>query len=589
MLLKKLSLVALACAGCNALLGLEDGILADEHCDPSSAVACYSGPELTAGVGACRAGLKRCNATGDGYGACEGEVTPAHERCGNGIDDDCDGAVDEEADGCACVPGSIEACAYGGPEETRDVGACRAGQRICSKDSRWGPCSDEVAPREEDCATHADEDCDGSEGCGVTISGALAGGRGAQAARAIAADPWGGAFVGGDFTGSLDLGAMGGAPPIATAASQDVFVAQVDAGGAVTWAQRLVDSGEASLRAIATAPRAGATDAPGTVALAVVGELHGQIDLPGESGTLELVATEPSGFVIELSARGLARWGTVLPGRPRDVAITPDGEIVVASAVGSDVEIAWYLAETRLHASVLGGTGEQEPTAIAVDAAGQVVVAGTFEQVLELCDEAKVAAGMRDIFVARLDRHGGCVRYSTFGDAADQRSGDIAVAPSGELALSGAFEGTVDLGGVSVHADRPSVFVAELGAGGEHLFHRAFPGETPPRVALDAAGGLLFAGDVEGPIDLGGETIGAARGGLDVIVARLDPSGQHVWSRRLGAGPGASGGVRSTAGLAVAAGRGEVLLAADIDGSVDFGGGSTPSRDGDLLLLRLAR
>lgn len=583
---KRLSFTALAlgCAGCNPLLGLEDGILAEERCEPDKVVPCYTGPTATDGVGACRAGQKRCKATGDGYGACEGEVTPALEQCGNDRDDDCDGGVDEEADGCACTPGSIAVCAYSGPEKTERVGACRAGQRTCSIHGRWSPCLGEVLPRTEDCATPTDDDCDGSEGCGAATTGALAGGTSGQWARALAAAPAGGAVLGGEFEGALDLRALDPrTAPLSSSAGHDVFVAHL--GGATSWVRPLVDRGQGSLSAVAV-------DANGKIA--IVGELQW-----GEIRSAGIETTDNVGFLIKLDAGGAVEpnasgepWATVFPGRPRGVAITPNGELVVASQLGSDVEsdveIAWYGPTGLLRSRVLGGAGQQTPTGIAVDTRGQVLVVGSFENALELGEGEPpvVAAGNRDIFLATLDGHGAVVDCRRFGDARDQRGGDVAAGPNGEIALSGAFEGTLDLVGQSV--GQPSVFAAELGARGETLVHRVFPGETPPEVTLGADGSLLFAADVAGSVELGGLTIGAAQGGLDVLVARIGPQGDHLWSRRYGAGAGMTGGLRSTAGLAVAAGPEDILLSATVDGSIDFGRGAVRSTGPDVLLVHVA-
>lgn len=59
--------------------------------DPPVPEPCYTGPEGTAGVGACSAGLRRCQ--GGAWTWCEGEVTPIPEAC-DYVDQDCDGAVD---------------------------------------------------------------------------------------------------------------------------------------------------------------------------------------------------------------------------------------------------------------------------------------------------------------------------------------------------------------------------------------------------------------------------------------------------------------------------------------------------------------
>jgi len=78
---------------CDGLDNDCDG-LADEQPDGQPlSQACYSGPDGTAGVGACRAGALTCLFAA--WGACQGEVTPVPEACGNAKDDDCDGLVDE--------------------------------------------------------------------------------------------------------------------------------------------------------------------------------------------------------------------------------------------------------------------------------------------------------------------------------------------------------------------------------------------------------------------------------------------------------------------------------------------------------------
>ena len=67
-------------------------------CQPGEQQPCYSGPEGTEGVGACVAGVRTCGDDGLGFGACEGQVEPIPEVCGNAVDDDCDGETDEDTD-----------------------------------------------------------------------------------------------------------------------------------------------------------------------------------------------------------------------------------------------------------------------------------------------------------------------------------------------------------------------------------------------------------------------------------------------------------------------------------------------------------
>jgi cysteine-rich repeat protein len=145
--------------------------LATTH-TPRLQFACYTGPLGSEGVGACKAGIQKCDPQGMPTGGCVGDVVPAEETCASPLDDDCDGLANEEGPGCACVPGTIQDC-YTGTADTLDVGACHKGQQSCNADGLgFGPCLGEQTPIAEVCsAALVDEDCDGEvneEGAGCT-------------------------------------------------------------------------------------------------------------------------------------------------------------------------------------------------------------------------------------------------------------------------------------------------------------------------------------------------------------------------------------------------------------------------------------
>lgn len=128
-------------------------------CTTGETQACYSGPTETRDVGACADGTQTC--VDGAWSACEGETLPTDENCTGLSDDmDCDGIV-ANLDGCACEDLATEPC-YEGDAATLGVGICSDGQRTCDA-GVWGACLGQVLPLPaEDCATLADDDCNGT-------------------------------------------------------------------------------------------------------------------------------------------------------------------------------------------------------------------------------------------------------------------------------------------------------------------------------------------------------------------------------------------------------------------------------------------
>lgn len=104
-------------------------------CKPGEQRACYSGPPATKDVGACKAGLEVCKPDGSGWGACQGEVLPGQEKCGDSKDNDCNGKTD---DGCTAVHVPQQCTVQ---TLTHAVGAvdCAPNQAVYMMDDGGGP------------------------------------------------------------------------------------------------------------------------------------------------------------------------------------------------------------------------------------------------------------------------------------------------------------------------------------------------------------------------------------------------------------------------------------------------------------------
>jgi hypothetical protein len=80
------------------------------------------------------------------------------------------------------------------------------------------------------------------------------------------------------------------------------------------------------------------------------------------------------------------------------------------------------------------------------------------------------------------------------------------------------------------------IFVTKLDAAGDLLWKKTTGDGTDQQLyamAVDAAGDIVVAGDFTGTIDFGAGALTSA-GAADVYVAKLDPSGNALWSKRAG-------------------------------------------------------
>ncbi|AGP34138.1 hypothetical protein SCE1572_06280 [Sorangium cellulosum So0157-2] len=133
------------------------------------------------------------------------------------------------------MPGSIVAC-YSGPEGTIGVGRCTAGTQVCRPDGfGYGPCTGEITPAAEVCASPQDESCDGDPHCPRPAAWARGFGIEATYIRSsIAVDAMGNHYILGSFEGTVDLGTG----PLTSAGDSDVFLLKLDPSGAPLWSKR---------------------------------------------------------------------------------------------------------------------------------------------------------------------------------------------------------------------------------------------------------------------------------------------------------------------------------------------------------------
>jgi hypothetical protein len=365
----------------------------------------------------------------------------------------------------------------------------------------------------------------------------------------VATDASGDVLVVGDFGGSLDFG--GPAPLVATTGATNVFIAKLGgASGSYGWATSFSGSGNQRAASVAV-------DASGDVL--VTGQFSGSVDFgagPVAGGTSN------NAFVAKLAAgSGALVWAKQFA--------APGG-----TAAGSSVTVD--------------------------AATGNVLAVGSFTGAVDFGCGALTAKGSSDMYVVALDTSGSCAWSKSFGGAgAETVTEGAAFAAGGNLLVTGTLSGTADFGGGPLTSESSSdVFVAVLSSTGSYVWANHFGAgpsgnATGMSIAADASGNILLTGSFQGSVDFGGGALDSV-GTDDLFIAKLAPSSPpssppwtYVWSKSFGN----PGGTLGQQGFGIAAdSAGDALVTGAFSGTITFVGGSPLASMGmqDVFVAKLS-
>jgi len=183
-----------------------------------------------------------------------------------------------------------------------------------------------------------------------------------------------------------------------------------------------------------------------------------------------------------------------------------------------------------------GDLNSDTGSSVAVDGAGNVLLAGRFDLTVDMGGGVLTSAGGHDIVLAKFDAAGNHLWSQRFGDANHQYPYDIAVDGAGNVLLTGRFEGSVDFGGGPLTTSGVGdydIFVAKFDPSGAHLWSQRF-GDASAQlgncIASDGTGQVIVAGEFEGSVTFGGQNFGRGIGAKGLFLVKFDPAGTHVWS-----------------------------------------------------------
>ena len=228
-------------------------------------------------------------------------------------------------------------------------------------------------------------------------------------------------------------------------------------------------------------------------------------------------------------------------------------------------------------ARALGDTLSDGAYGVASDSAGNVLLAGSFQGTVDFGGGPLTSAGGSDIFVAKYTSAGDYIWAGRFGGAGDDLAYGLAVDPSGNAVVTGAFQGTADFGGGALtSAGDFDVFVARYAAAnGDYQWASAYGGplaDSASSVAVDPSGNVLITGTFNGMASFGSAL--TSTGGADVFLAKLGPTGTALWARGYG------GPLDDFANRVAVDKDGNAVVAGYFSGAASFGGTPLQSAGG---------
>jgi hypothetical protein len=241
---------------------------------------------------------------------------------------------------------------------------------------------------------------------------------------------------------------------------------------------------------------------------------------------------------------------------PRDVAIADNGEVYVAGyfdgethvgtagkfksagdqtadayvvKLGADGKIAW--------ARVFGAARDDAANGVAIKG-NNIVVVGNYLDAIKHGEFSKKANGSDDMFIAALDASGEPQWLWTAGGIDSDGANAVVAAPDGGWLVGGSFSDVVTFGSENLKAKGGTdAMLIKLAASGDLEWIKHFGGRYNDKIshlAVDGQGNVYVQGVFRDTAEWGGPPMTAAGSDPDVVLAKYDLNGDHVWSKSFG-------------------------------------------------------
>jgi len=226
------------------------------------------------------------------------------------------------------------------------------------------------------------------------------------------------------------------------------------------------------------------------------------------------------------------------------------GTANLISAGLDDIFFAKYSSSgDYIWAKSIGGGANDRAYSIALDDTGNMYITGYFFDTVDFDPGPGTAdltsAGLVDIFFAKYSSSGDYIWAKKLGGIVNDEGSSIALDDTGNVYVTGRFQGTADFDPGPGTADLISaggndIFFAKYSSAGNYLWAKragGTSGDGSTSIALDDTSNVYVTGDFGGTADFdpGSGTVNlTSAGSVEIFFAKYNSSGDYIWAKSLG-------------------------------------------------------
>lgn len=167
---------------------------------------------------------------------------------------------------------------------------------------------------------------------------------------------------------------------------------------------------------------------------------------------------------------------------------------------------------------------------VCTDAAGNIIVVGTFWDTLSLGATTLISAGFYDFFIVKYDGSGNALWAKTTGD---KYINSVATDAAGNVFVGGSFDTSITFDATTLTDTLGGMYLVKFSPAGSVLWGETARNGGANAIAVDNSGNVLVTGVFAGTVTMGSTTLTSVASSypLDVFVAKYSGTGSVMWAK----------------------------------------------------------